>query len=45
MTYIENVFFCLAAPLLVAVFCMDRARQYDFSKMAEAYLEVYESLF
>lgn len=29
----------------VAASCMDRARQYDFSKMAEAYLEVYESLF
>ncbi len=27
MTYIENVFFCLAAPLLVAVFCLDRARR------------------
>ena len=27
MTYIENVFFCLAAPLLVAVFCTDRARR------------------
>ena len=29
----------------VAASCMDRARQYYFSKMAEAYLEVYESLF
>ena len=27
MTYIENVFFCLAAPLLVAVFCVDRIRR------------------
>lgn len=27
MTYIENVFFCLAAPLLVAVLCADGARR------------------
>lgn len=27
MTYIENVFFCLAAPMLVAVCCTDGARR------------------
>lgn len=27
MTYIENVFFCFAAPLIVAVFCVDKVRR------------------
>ena len=27
MTYIENVFFCLAAPILVAIFCSDKTRR------------------
>ncbi len=31
MTYIENVFFCLAAPLVVAVFCADWRRRRPLS--------------
>lgn len=30
MTYIENVFLCLAAPLVVAVFCVHRFRRRSF---------------
>ena len=49
MTYIENVFFCLAAPLLVAIICADRKRRrpllFMLSGMAVCLLSSYISSF
>lgn len=49
MTYIENIFVCIAAPLLVAAFCMGRKYVgfflFAFSGMGACLVSAYVNTF
>ena len=41
MTYIENVFLCMASPLLIAALCMGSGRENSFCSALPGWVSVY----